>query len=188
MKIYCEKCNNDISKDVDYSLEKYETGQVICEKCNHIQSRYISETDVQLYAGVTETIYTILTAIGAVLYVHMGMRIWLLPLYIALLAGAVFLIKYISRYIYKNAPGKKKTANKAFSEDGAKIKKSLSTQFTIFFILAFGALVWDAYRIECLGGMAIISISSLAKFYICTTNEKQEKIVKQNKKDDSKSK
>lgn len=186
MKIYCEKCNAEISKDIDYALEKYEVGQVVCEKCGHIQSRYISETDVQLYAGVTETLYTALTAIGALLYMYMGMKLWLIPLYIALLAVAVILIKNISRFIYKNAPGKKKTANKVFKEDIEKIKKSISTQFTIFFILAFGALVWDTYRIECLGGMAIIAISSLAKYYICTTNEKQELNNKQNKKDDSK--
>lgn len=186
MKIYCEKCNNEISKDIDYSLEKYEIGQVVCEKCNHIQSRYISETDVQLYAGITETLYTILTAIGALLYVYMGMKLWLILIYIVILAGAVVIVKNTSRYIYKNAPGKKNTANKVFSEDGEKIRKSISTQFTIFFILAFGALIWDTYRIECLGGMAIIAISSLAKYYICTTNEKQEINNKQNKKDDSK--
>ncbi|MDO5440166.1 MAG: hypothetical protein Q4F12_01370 [Erysipelotrichaceae bacterium] len=186
MKIYCDKCHEDISKDVDFALEKYEIGKIKCEKCGYIQNRYISETDLQLYAGASELLYVLLTGIAALLYEYMGNRLWLIPLFILLLAGAFFLVKYISRYIYKNAPGKKKTANKIFNEDANRVKKSIQTQFTIFFILAFGALMWDTYRIECLGGMLIIAISSLAKYYVCTSNEKTTIIEEQIKKDDSK--
>lgn len=186
MKIYCEKCHQEISKDVDFALEKFEIGQVVCAKCNHIQSRYISETDVQLYAGCSELLYTALTGIGALIYVHMGMKLWLIPLYFVILAVAVFFVKYISRYIYTKAPGKKETAKKVFSEDPKKVKNSINTQFTIFFILAFCALMWDGYRIECLGGMIIIAISSLAKYYISTSNEKTKTIEEKIKKDDSK--
>lgn len=186
MKIYCEQCHKDISKDADYALEKYEIGQIKCEKCGHIQKRYISETDVQLYAGITELLYTILTGVGILLYEYMGKRLWLIPIYLLLLAAAFFLVKNTSRYIYKNAPGKKKTANKVYSENGEKIKKSITTQFTIFFLLAFGSLMAESYRIECLGGMAIIAISSLAKYYVCTTNEKSIEVTEKIKKDDSK--
>lgn len=172
MNIYCEKCHVDISKDVDFALEKFHVGKIKCEKCNHIQNRYISETDVQLYAGLSELLYTILTAIGALLYEYMDNKLWLIPLYFLLLVGAFFLVKFISRYIYANAPLKKKTANKTFTENGEKVRKSINNQFTIFFLLAFGVLMFEKFRIECLGGMLIIAISSLAKFYICTTNEK----------------
>lgn len=185
MKCYCDKCHADISKDVDFAIEKFEIGKVQCEKCGYIQNRYISETDIQLYAGASELLYTVLTGIGAYFYVNMNKRLWLIPIYILILAGAFFLVKYISRYIYNNAPGKKKTANKVFSEDATKVRKSINTQFTIFFILAFCALMWDGYRIECLGGMLIIAISSLAKYYISTTNEKTKIIEDQIKKDDS---
>ena len=171
MKIYCERCHEDISKDVDYALEKYYVGKIKCEKCGYIQNRYISETDLQLYAGISEVLYVILTGIGAYLFEYMGMKLWLIPLYIILLVGAFFLVKNTSRFIYKNAPGKKNTATKQFSENGEKIRKSITTQFTIFFLLAFGALMWSEYRIECLGGMGIIAISSLAKYYICTTRK-----------------
>lgn len=174
MKIYCQHCYNDISKDVDYGLEKYEVGQVKCIKCGYLQNRYISETDLQLYAGASEILYVILTGIAVILYENMGTNLWLIAFFILLLIGAFFLVKNISRYIYINSPGKKKTANKVFKEDGNKIKKSISTQFTVFFLLSFGALMLNEYRIECLGGMAIIAISSLAKYYVCTTNEKSE--------------
>lgn len=186
MKCLCEKCQNDISKDVDFSLEKYYVGKIKCEKCGHIQKRYISETDLQLYAGISELLYTILTGIGALLFIYMDKRLWLIPLYILLLIGAFFLVKNVSRYIYLNAPGKKKTAYKEFKEDGDKVHKSINTQFTIFFLLAFGALMWDKYRIECLGGMLIISISSLVKYYVCTTNETSELIKDEDKNNDSK--
>ena len=66
----------------------------------------------------------------------------------------------------------KTEANKTFTENGEKVRKSINNQFTIFFLLAFGVLMFEKFRIECLGGMLIIAISSLAKFYICTTNEK----------------
>lgn len=176
MKIYCERCHNDISKDVDFALEKYEVGRIKCEKCGYIQNRYISETDLQLYAGVSELLYTILTAIAVLLYQYMGMKLWLIPLFILLLVGAFFFVKNASRFIYQKAPGKKKTANKQFKEDAVKVKKSINTQYTIFFLLAFGALLWETYRIECLGGMGIIAIASLAKYYICTSNEKTSEI------------
>lgn len=186
MKIYCEKCHNEISKDIDYALEKYEIGQVKCANCGCIQNRYISETDVQLYAGASELLYVILTCIAVFLFEHMGMRLWLIPLFLLLLAGAFFLVKNISRFIYKNAPGKKNTATKVFSEDGEKIRKSIQTQYTIFFLLAFGAFMWEKYRIECLGGMGIIAIASLLKYYVCIGNEKSTVIEEQIKKDDSK--
>ena len=186
MKCLCEKCQNDISKDVDFALEKYYVGKIKCEKCGHIQKRYISETDLQLYAGISEFLYTILTGIGALLFMYMDMKLWLIPPYIVLLIGAFFLIKNVSRYIYKNAPGKKNTAEKEFKEDGEKVRKSINTQFTIFFLLAFGALMWDKYRIECLGGMLIIAIASLAKYYVGTTNEKSIVVEEEIKKDDSK--
>lgn len=172
MKCYCERCHKDISSDVDRALEKFEVGSIKCDKCSYIQNRYITETDLQLNVAISETIYLILTGLCLLIYDNMGQRWWMILLIFPFLIASYFGVKQASRWIYNKAPGKKNTANKKIAQDSEKIKKSMSGQFSVFFILAFAAFLLEEYQIEILGGMAVIAISSYAKFYICTTNEK----------------
>ena len=172
MKCFCERCHKDISIDVDRALEKFEVGSIKCDKCSYIQNRYITETDLQLNVAISEAIYLVLTAMCLFVYDNMGDNWWLLLLIFPILACGYFGVKQASRWVYLKAPGKKKTANKKIPEDQDKIKKTMSGQFSIFFILAFASFLIENYRSELLGGMAIITVASFAKFYICTTNEK----------------
>lgn len=172
MKVRCEKCGEDLSKDIETALERYEIGQAKCPKCNTLQKRYISETDLQLYVGVSEVIYVGLTALGVYIYDIMGTRLWLILIFLAVLAMAFLFLKWFKNYIYIKAPFKEKTKNTVFAEDYEKVRKTMGTQFTIFFAMAFVAILFKEYRIEVFGGMGIIAIASLAKFYVCIRNEK----------------
>lgn len=176
MKVYCERCHKDLSVDVDRALEKFEVGSIKCDKCNYIQNRYITETDLQLNIAISETIYLILTAMCLYVYDNMGSSLWLLLLIFPFLVIGYFGVKQVSRWIYLKSPGKKETANCKIKEDQEKIRKSMSGQFSIFFILAFATFLIENYRIDLLGGMGIITIASYVKYYICTTNEKNKPI------------
>lgn len=173
MKVYCEKCHENISNDVDLGMERFEVGSIKCVKCNHLQNRYITETDLQLYAGLSELTYLILTTLGLHIIDQLHKSLWYGLIFIPFVIGAFFAIKTFSRWIYLKAPGKTKTANRKIKENPEKISKTMKSQNTIFFLLAFASILIDKYRWEMLGGMLIITIASFAKYYVCISNEKK---------------
>lgn len=172
MKIYCDKCHKEISKEIDFIMEKNIIGNIKCEHCGALQKRYVSETDLQLYTALSETLYLALTGLAILFYTNLEGKYWLIGIYLIILIGAFFLIKTISRLVYAKAYGKRKHAEYVFKENQEQIKKSMTSQFSIFFIMALGTFIIDELRIELLGGMGIITIASYVKYYICISNEK----------------
>ena len=52
MKIYCEKCRQEISSECNKQIENYKVGKVICPHCHYEQKRYLSEADILFLLAV----------------------------------------------------------------------------------------------------------------------------------------
>lgn len=170
MKTNCSICKTDLSQEIDRRFEKFEVGKVTCKKCGSKQKRYISEADLLLYLTLVELLYIVLTVIVGFAF-DLGYW-WLLLLTGVILALSIFSQRNISRYIYNNAPFKKEVKDKEFNEDAAKVKKNINIQFSLFILLAFGSVVFNDYRIDLYGLLAIDIIVSLLRFILAVRKEK----------------
>lgn len=132
MKIYCEKCKQDISKIVDTNIESYSSGRLRCPHCSKQQQRYISEADLMMYFTISCLFYIIAAYVIAEAFVIVGLSWYLIPIILLLLIGCYFIQKYISRYVYEKAPGKTKWKNIPVSEDEKSITKRMRYQQAIF--------------------------------------------------------
>ena len=72
MKVYCDKCNEEISSDIDVKFDKLQIGYFVCPKCHKENKRYISETDLLLYLGLSELFYLILSIITTIIINKIG--------------------------------------------------------------------------------------------------------------------
>lgn len=150
MKIYCSKCNSDISKIVDSHFDAHQVGYPICPNCKTTQKRYISESDLLLYLFFIELLYSIVTLITGYAYEYFSKYFWLVEIAFAILIGAYFFQKFISKYIYTKTPFKVTFADKAIEENSAQVRKNINIQFSLFIVLAFGSVIASSYRLELL--------------------------------------
>lgn len=136
MKIFCEKCHEDISADVDKHFEQFEIGQVICSKCHEKQRRYLSEADLLFYFGVSSIFYLLLFIVLSQLLKQLGINALTIAIILVILAGAFFFQKDLSRRQYREAYFKKTTRYTRFNEDKQAVGKSLKLQFMAFIVIA----------------------------------------------------
>lgn len=136
MKIYCEKCHEDISADVDKRFEQFEIGNVICSKCHEKQRRYLSEADLLFYFGISSIFYLILFIILSQLINYLGINALTIAIILSILVIAFFFQKNLSRSQYQKAYFKKKTRYTRFNEDKQTVAKSLKLQFMAFIVIA----------------------------------------------------
>lgn len=152
MKAKCKICNRDLSVEIDSMFENFTIGRTTCKNCGSIQKRYISEGDLLLYLSCEETLYTAVTIYAAHAYDNLT---WTTGIICLLLLVATYIIqKYISRYIYANAPFKKKVSEKVLDEDKTTVKKNISIQFSLFFIFAFCFILSKDMRVDF--GIALV--------------------------------
>ena len=135
MKIYCEKCHEDISDVCNTNIENYRVGRIVCPKCGQQQKRYISEADILLFFGINEVFYIVLSLTMVYVFNRFGISVLSGIILLILLAGSYFASKELSSSIYEKAFFKSEIRNKVFEEDAASIQKSISWQFMLFFAI-----------------------------------------------------
>ena len=173
MKVLCEQCKKEISKEVDYSFEKIILGKVKCPHCGNIQGRFISQTDMYLFLGITEAIYVILTVLGIYVYDKMSQYWWLIIVFFILLALIVVVEKNVARFVYKKEMVKLSISEQTDKENINKIRTEISRSFMIYSIFAILSILTPDYRIEFIIGLIIITIVTFVKFYMNINENKK---------------
>lgn len=170
MKVYCEKCGCEISRDVDSRFEQFDIGHIICPECHSKQKRYISEADLLIYFGVSATFYGIMAIIISTIFSGAGFNLVTGVMIAVLFVFAYWFQKSMSRMQYVNAYLKSETKNKDFGEDKKEVGKRLRWQFLAFVVLALMIGTDPAYIIPfILMVVAFIAITFL-KVYLLLKN------------------
>lgn len=174
-KIYCDKCGEDISADIDVKFDKMLVGHVVCPKCHKENKRYISETDLLLYLGISESFYLIISIITKYVF-NLVKPIWLLiVLLLAIFIAAFMIQKIIDRIVYEKAYMKQETKDKEFDDNKDQISRSLIWQSMLFLALAITYVTGTEFSIFFL----LISIAAIVltfiKFYLSAKKEKSIK-------------
>ncbi len=172
MKIYCEKCHEDISAECNKAIENYSVGRVVCPKCHYQQKRYISEADILLFFGISEVLYIALSLLSVLIFNKMGISILSVILLIGLLVGAYFISKSISSSIYEKAFLKAEIKNKVFDEDQKAIQRNISWQFMLFFAITITYITSSEGKIFFGLAMPLAAALTFLKLFLQLKNEK----------------
>ena len=148
MKIYCEKCRQEISSECNKQIENYKVGKVICPHCHYEQKRYLSEADILLYFGISEVLYVLLSLISVFVFKKLGVSAVSIGLLFVLLVASYFVSKLISSSIYEKAYFKAEWKNKEFEEDQSAIQRNISWQFMRFFAITITFLTMEEGNLE----------------------------------------
>lgn len=136
MKNYCTKCNHEISKEIEKAIENYECGHIICPHCKTKQKRYLSESDILIYFGITSTFYCLMISILLFIYDLLGISTYSILIACVLFILAYFFLKQVTRFIYEKAPFKQDIKNIEIKEDREAVTKRMRWQFIAFMIVA----------------------------------------------------
>lgn len=173
MRIYCEKCHEDITVLVNKKLDGYEVGQVTCPKCQKVQLRYISESDILLHLGISEVLYFVFSLIIIAVFGYSKSIIIAVLLILLLLAIGLILLRFLSAKMYNIGHLKKDYKNEKFVEDKATIIKSNNWQFMLFMMVSImfntatdGRLIFYLFSIGCI-------ILTFTKYFLCIRKEKK---------------
>ena len=175
MKIYCEKCHEDISSECNRNIENYTVGRVVCPKCHYEQKRYISEADILLFFAVSETIYIIMSLIMMFLFDKLGISFVSIGIILVMVVASYFASKTLSSAIYEKAYFKEKVKYKEFEEDRKAIQRNISWQFLLFFAVTISFLTLDEGKTFFGIAMPIAAILSFIKFYFQVRYENNSK-------------
>lgn len=147
MKIYCDKCDKDISLLVDKNIEEYIPGRIKCPKCDKFQERYVSEADLMTYFTISCLGYIIAACILMKAIEIVGFKWYMIAIILLAFVGIYFLQKTLTRLIYKNAYGKKEYKNMVVLEDGKSITKRMRIQYAVFIclIIMLGTGTYDLW-------------------------------------------
>lgn len=135
MKIYCEKCNKDISIDVSKRFEENKVGNITCPHCNTKQKRYLSETDLLIYLAFQEIVYFILTFSTSIIISIYSFNWFSIIIFIILFIISSIITNLFKKSLYSKGYIKKETMFKSQNEDEKKISRSIRWQFFMFFAL-----------------------------------------------------
>lgn len=178
MKIYCEKCKEEISLKVDMAFDNYNVGRVECDKCKKNQTRYISESDLLLYYGISEIIYVVISLVTNAMLTAQGFTAWMVAIIAVILIVYFIVQKQISRLIYTKAYFKESFKNYDFKEDSKAVNKSMRWQFVLFFAIAITFMFNDKFT-TVFGILLVVSvILTFIKYYFAL--QKEKKIIAEN--------
>lgn len=175
MKVYCEQCKKDISKSVDFNFEKIILGKIKCPHCGNVQGRFISDTDMLLYLGICETIYTLLTILGIYIYDGMSENWWLIILFLLLLVLIVFIQKNVSRFVYKKELVKLPINEQRDIKKTEETRTDINRSFMIYSVFAMLAILFENYRVEFVLGTIALTVATFVKFYLNIRQYKETK-------------
>ena len=166
MKIYCEKCRQEISSECNKQIENYKVGKVICPHCHYEQKRYLSEADILLYFGISEVLYVLLSLISVFVFKKLGVSAVSIGLLFVLLVASYFISKLISSSIYEKAYFKAEWKNKEFEEDQSAIQRNISWQFMLFFAITITFLTMEEGKLFFAIAMPLAPILTFIKLYL----------------------
>ena len=172
MKIYCEKCHEDITAVCSRQIDSYLTGRPVCPKCHQEQKRYISEADILLYFGISETFYVVLSFMMILIYRRFGFSYLSALLLMILLVLSWIGSRQLSSAIYRKAFFKEEVRNTVFKEDQKAIQKNIYWQFMLFFAIVITYLTIDEGKIFFGIAMPLAVIMTFLKFFLQVRNEK----------------
>lgn len=172
MKIKCTHCGEDISKEIRSNFEDYTVGRIVCPHCHTKQKRYISESELLMYFGISALAYVLLFSIIVLIYDLVGVN----PLAIFLIVG-LFIIGYFftinfASAIYKYAFFKKDLQNIVFKEDKKAIQKHLRWQFIMFMLAAFMLGYDPEFKLYFFIAIIAFTIIVGVKVYLSIKNER----------------
>ena len=174
MKIYCDKCHEDISEICIRNIENYVVGKTVCPKCRHEQKRYISEEDIQLYFGILEASYLILTVLSVVIFSRFSISILSVLLLFLLLLLSWAGSRFLASSIYRKGFFKKELMYKQFDEDQKSIQKNISWQFMMFFAIVISYLTLEEGKIFFTIAMPLAVALTFVKFFLQIRNERKK--------------
>ena len=174
MKIYCDKCHEDISNICNSSIENYRVGRIVCPKCGQKQKRYISEADILLFFGVSEVFYILFSLVMVCVFRQFGLSVTSGIILLALLTGSYFASKELSSSIYEKAFLKSEIKDKVFEEDAAAIQKNISWQFMLFFAITITYITTSEGKIFFGLAMPLCAILTFIKLYFQLRYEKNQ--------------
>lgn len=137
MKIYCEKCKQEITKETSKQFENFEVGQVVCHNCKTKQKRYLSEADILLYFGMSTIIYVLTFVFIIMLYGFYSINISVVIGICLLFVIAYIALKYTTSMIYTKAYFKQDLKYKVMTENKDLIAKRMKWQLIMFMLIAF---------------------------------------------------
>lgn len=175
MKIYCEHCGENITVEAEKMIDNYKVGYVQCPHCKKMQKRYLSESDLLLYFGLSETFYLFMSLI-AMFAMNLAIRsVWLMiAIILPLLVIGYFVQRYLIQLVYIKAYFKQDFKNVAFEENQEEIKRSISWQYLLFFAIAITFVTMEDMRLY-FGIMAIVSVAlTFIKHRLCLNREKSK--------------
>lgn len=175
MKIYCDKCHEDVSSDVDVVFDKLQVGHFICPKCHKENRRYVSETDLLLYLGLSELFYLFISIITKIVMDKFRLSYVTAIAVIAILVIGFIVQKQIDRYVYENAYFKKDRKYKEREEDKDQISRSLVWQSMLFLALTISYITLEEVNVFFLLVSVAAIILTFVKFYLSLKNELKEK-------------
>lgn len=173
MKVYCETCHQDITVEVDKNIENYRVGRIVCPHCRREQKRYISEADVLLFFGISETFYVMLSLLTEFLFRRWGVSLLSILILAACVIASYFASKSLSAAIYEKAFFKKENRNSVFHEDAETIQRNISWQFMLFFAIIISYLTIPEGKPFFAIAMPLSVILTFAKFFLQLRNEKR---------------
>ena len=173
MKIKCTHCGEDLSKVIRENFEQYEVGRVICPKCRCKQKRYISESELLMYFGVSALSYVVLFALVMAIFKVVGTTPFGFLLVALLFVIGYFLMKNVSLAIYKYAFFKKDLQNTIFKEDKVSIQKHLRWQFIMFMLVALMFGTNAEFSLYFLIAIGLFVVIVGIKIYLSIKNERK---------------
>lgn len=175
MKIYCDKCHENISSDIDVIFDKLEVGRFVCPKCHKENKRYISETDLLLYLGISELFYLIISIITKILMDKYRLSYITIIGILFILVIGIIIQKQIDRYIYEKAYFKESIKYKEQQENKQQISKSLVWQSMLFLALTIAYITIEETSIFFLIINIAANILTFIKYYLSLRNELNNK-------------
>lgn len=172
MKIYCEKCGEELSPYVDRKIISFSVGQLVCPKCQKKQSRYISQTDLQLFLCIAEVAYLLILLFTLFLYEITNFSLYTLLALIPLFALVLFSLSRAARIVYEKAPGKNTFKDYVFKEDPKHVNKGFYYRVIVFTALAMTILSNEDIKYYAAITLAITVGLSFLKYYLCLREEK----------------
>lgn len=172
MKIQCDKCGENISPDIDVKFDKLQVGYVVCPKCHKENKRYISETDLLLYLGLSELFYLILSIITTIVIDKVSTIYISIGIVVVMFAIAWIVQKQIDRFVYEKAYFKEELKYTNMKEDEKTIGRSLVWQSMLFLALVITFVTTTEAKWFFLTVSILAIVLTFVKFYLSLRNEK----------------
>ena len=180
MKVYCSKCNEDISALVDRKFLDYANDKVICPKCQKHQDRYISESDLFLYLLISETSYLLLCGITIFFFNLFNKSNFVLLLLVPFLFLNLYIMRECGRRIFVTGFPKKEFKNVVFREDAKAIKTGIKYRAIIFFTISVSLLTLTENKLYLLLYVAISVLETFVRYFKAYKKERAIALSKMN--------